>query len=674
MRRFLISGLVLFGLTFGARAADSTVSALTAASALGGTELLYCVQGGADRKCTPVQIGTYVAPGTGALTALGVNVGTAGAFVVNGGALGTPTSGVATNLTGTAAGLTAGNVTTNANLTGDVTSVGNAATLAASISGAKTFSTSLAIGAGSAITSSGAGGALGTNAFTSTAYLPLSGGTLTGNLTISGAGFLTSGNVSTAAWTTNGVRTQMAAASYTDTTSSGTVANAYTDLFGVGTILASSATTYTSYYGAFFKAPVASTNVTMTNKSALGADTVSIGGQAQSTFALAVSGTTNLNGAVTATSINGNTFTTGTYTLTGTAGKTLTFSNSITLAGTDTTTMTFPTTSATIARTDAAQTFTGSNTFSNALIYGGVTLANSVTGTGSMALSISPTFTGTVNAAAITASGNVVAGAATLFTWNGRGQLSSPTTGSVQHGGIDVDTGPVAQTIRSQGALAGGTSNVAGANFTFLASPGKGTGAGGSFIFQTTPAGSTGTVVGTATTALTIDSTQSAIFAGTTDASASSGSGAMQIAGGASVAKRFWLPAITASSGLQTAVLCQSSSGEVIADSVACLASSERFKQDIAPSDLGLAAVMAMKPIIYRYAPTGNVRFDEAPNQRDIHAGFRAEDLAKIDRRFVAFDSNGVVRTTRQESIEASLVKAIQEQQAKIDALERRVR
>ena len=45
-------------------------------------------------------------------------------------ALGTPASGIATNLTGTAAGLTAGNVTTNANLTGDVTSLGNAATLA----------------------------------------------------------------------------------------------------------------------------------------------------------------------------------------------------------------------------------------------------------------------------------------------------------------------------------------------------------------------------------------------------------------------------------------------------------------------------------------------------------------------------------------------------------------
>jgi hypothetical protein len=44
-------------------------------------------------------------------------------------ALGTPASGVMTNVTGTAAGLTAGNVTTNANLTGMVTSIGNATTV-----------------------------------------------------------------------------------------------------------------------------------------------------------------------------------------------------------------------------------------------------------------------------------------------------------------------------------------------------------------------------------------------------------------------------------------------------------------------------------------------------------------------------------------------------------------
>jgi len=41
-----------------------------------------------------------ITTGTGVVTALGVNTGSAGAFVVNGGALGTPTSGVLTNATG----------------------------------------------------------------------------------------------------------------------------------------------------------------------------------------------------------------------------------------------------------------------------------------------------------------------------------------------------------------------------------------------------------------------------------------------------------------------------------------------------------------------------------------------------------------------------------------------
>ena len=44
---------------------------------------------------------TGTTTGTGVVTALGVNVGSAGAFIVNGGALGTPSSGTMTNLSGT---------------------------------------------------------------------------------------------------------------------------------------------------------------------------------------------------------------------------------------------------------------------------------------------------------------------------------------------------------------------------------------------------------------------------------------------------------------------------------------------------------------------------------------------------------------------------------------------
>lgn len=55
-------------------------------------------------------------------------------------ALGTPSALVGTNITGTAAGLTAGTVTTNANLTGDITSSGNATTAAATQPNITTFS------------------------------------------------------------------------------------------------------------------------------------------------------------------------------------------------------------------------------------------------------------------------------------------------------------------------------------------------------------------------------------------------------------------------------------------------------------------------------------------------------------------------------------------------------
>ena len=77
------------GIPYFSSASTWATSAALAAGAL--------VQGG-GAGVAPSTITT----GTGVVTALGVNTGTAGAFVVNGGALGTPSSGSVTNLTGTA--------------------------------------------------------------------------------------------------------------------------------------------------------------------------------------------------------------------------------------------------------------------------------------------------------------------------------------------------------------------------------------------------------------------------------------------------------------------------------------------------------------------------------------------------------------------------------------------
>lgn len=120
------------------------------------------------------------------------------------------------------------------------------------------------------------------------------------------------------------------------------------------------------------------------------------------------------------------------------------------------------------------------------------------------------TITGTGTVVAMQTSPNFL----TSLTLNTTTILTWPAAATFQLGAADVDTGPVAQTLRTQGALVGGTSNVAGANFTIGVSPGKGTGAGGSFIVQTAPAGSSGTTLNALATALTIDSTKTATFAG----------------------------------------------------------------------------------------------------------------------------------------------------------------
>jgi hypothetical protein len=77
------------GIPYFSSASTWATSAALAASAL-------MVGGGAGAAPSTVTTGT------GVVTALGVAVGTAGSFVVNGGVLGTPSSGTVTNLTGTA--------------------------------------------------------------------------------------------------------------------------------------------------------------------------------------------------------------------------------------------------------------------------------------------------------------------------------------------------------------------------------------------------------------------------------------------------------------------------------------------------------------------------------------------------------------------------------------------
>ena len=81
--------------------------------------------------------------------------------------------------------------------------------------------------------------------------------------------FSLTGNITTTAWTTAGVRHKNAEATLTDTSSSGTVADAYSNVFGGNTIAANNATVYTNYSTFYIAEPNAGANVTFTNKYAL---------------------------------------------------------------------------------------------------------------------------------------------------------------------------------------------------------------------------------------------------------------------------------------------------------------------------------------------------------------------------------------------------------------------
>lgn len=261
-------------------------------------------------------------------------------------------------------------------------------------------------------------------------------------------------------------------------------------------------------------------------------------------------------GVAVATSLNGNTFTTGTYTLTGTAAKTFTFSNTLTLAGTDGSTLNVGTGgtlgsnafTSTAYAPIASPTFTGTVTIPTPFTLGATSVtstgmqlnylnaATGTTGTAStnVVFSASPTLTGTATITGATTTGPDFEVAIPGDT-NSRVAIGINTTdvarvsfgpgnavrdlfiermaaATVRWGAPDAPA-PVAQLDTVQNVVAG-TSNTAGANRTWKGSAGTGTGVGGSLIWQVAPAGSTETAQNAFATAVTIASDKSVTLTG----------------------------------------------------------------------------------------------------------------------------------------------------------------
>jgi hypothetical protein len=98
---------------------------------------------------------------------------------------------------------------------------------------------------------------------------------------------------SATAWTTSGINMVQSAATFTDTSSTGTVTDIRINNFAAQTLAASNPTTVTVLYGTYFTQPAAGTNVTLTSQYALGTDSLRVVNSA------VIAGVATLQNAVT---------------------------------------------------------------------------------------------------------------------------------------------------------------------------------------------------------------------------------------------------------------------------------------------------------------------------------------------------------------------------------------
>jgi len=90
--------------------------------------------------------------------------------------------------------------------------------------------------------------------------------------------------------------------------------------------------------------------------------------------------------------------------------------------------------------------------------------------------------------------------------------------------------------------------------------------------------------------------------------------------------------------------------------------SSLRYKTNIAPFTAGLSVVEKLKPIKFDWKEGG---------MHDL--GFGAEDVAKVNELLVIHNDKGEVEGVKYDRISAVLVNAVKEQQAQIEAQEKKI-
>jgi len=102
-------------------------------------------------------------------------------------------------------------------------------------------------------------------------------------------------------------------------------------------------------------------------------------------------------------------------------------------------------------------------------------------------------------------------------------------------------------------------------------------------------------------------------------------------------------PNLTTSAGLQTGVVCVGAGGELINDSVACLASARRYKTNIQNLNVGLDEVLRFQPVSFNWTKEFNKGFENDPNKNGVQYSLIADDVQKIDSKMATVEKNGKV-------------------------------
>lgn len=95
---------------------------------------------------------------------------------------------------------------------------------------------------------------------------------------------------------------------------------------------------------------------------------------------------------------------------------------------------------------------------------------------------------------------------------------------------------------------------------------------------------------------------------------------------------------LTGSSGLQVGILCLSAVNEVINESVACVASAARYKENIKPLNVGLDELLKLKPISFNWKKDYNGALQSNPNFSGTQYSLVADDVQKVDKNLVTIE------------------------------------